>query len=46
MKKRNLNYKIVLLDLNHYENDIQMGDFFYLSDLTCALSQMISNAEG
>ena len=33
-------------DLNHYENDIQMGDFFYLSDLTCALSQMISSAEG
>ena len=23
-----------------------MGDFFYLSDLTCALSQMISSAEG
>ena len=33
-------------DLNHYENHIQMGDFFYLSDLTCALSQMISSAEG
>ena len=33
-------------DLNHYENHIQMGDFFCLSDLTCALSQMISSAEG
>ena len=32
--------------LNHYENYIQMGDFFALSDVTNALSQMISNAEG
>lgn len=39
-------YTQKLVDLNHLENHIQMGDFFYLSDLTCALSQMISSAEG
>lgn len=39
-------YTQKLVGLNHYENHIQMGDFFYLSDLTCALSQMISSAEG
>lgn len=31
---------------NYHENCIQMGDFFCLADLTNALSQMISNAEG
>ncbi len=33
-------------ELNQYENHIQMSDFFCLSDVTNALSQMISNAEG
>lgn len=35
-----------ITELNQYENYIQMGDFFALSDVTNALSQMISNAEG
>ena len=39
-------YVAEVVRLNHLENYVQMSDFFTLSDVTNALSQMISTAEG